>query len=307
MPFLCAVLSRTAHGVCLLLSHRGYFFMPRLLVRVWERYFGEPLRKVEAESLAYRLSDAGRRADLKTPAVLITAAACLVLQNYTDHPNQLAGVVGAVVNAVAGAASGAGVEATLLRWEQDQPTRLLWWALNAVFCYTVFPILLLKLVFRQRLADHGLKLRGLLNAWPLYVCFVTVMVPLVWTFSATEHFQRVYPFLKVNSAEEVRSHMWKWEPAYALQFVALEFFFRGFIVHGTKHRFGIYAVFVAMVPYVQIHFLKPMPEAVASIVAGVVLGFMSLITRSVWLGAALHIGIAWGMDFACLYRRGLLP
>ncbi len=39
--------------------------------------------------------------------------------------------------------------------------------------------------------------------------------------------------------------------------------------------------------------------------AGVLLGFMSLKTRSIWLGAALHISVAWVMDFASLYRRGL--
>ena len=93
---------------------------------------------------------------------------------------------------------------------------------------------------------------------------------------------------------------------YALQFVALEFFFRGFIVHGTKHRFGIYSTFVMMIPYCMIHFQKPLPETCASIAAGIALGFVSLSTRSVWLGAALHISVAWGMDFATLARRGML-
>ena len=30
------------------------------------------------------------------------------------------------------------------------------------------------------------------------------------------------------------------------------------------------------------------------------LGFMSLKTRSIWMGAALHIAVAWSMDFAAL-------
>jgi membrane protease YdiL (CAAX protease family) len=131
-------------------------------------------------------------------------------------------------------------------------------------------------------------------------------VPIVWVCSAFDRFQETYPFLRLVSHERVRADLWKWELAYAAQFIGLEFFFRGFIVHGIKHRFGVYAVFVSMVPYVQIHFGKPMPEATASLIAGIVLGYMSLVTRSVWLGAALHIGVAWGMDFACLYRRGLL-
>jgi membrane protease YdiL (CAAX protease family) len=274
--------------------------------RFWERYFAEPLRKVEAESLAYRLSDAGRRFDRKTAAVLVTAAACLILQQYTSQPTSLIGPVRFLAGALDGPDAAARAEATLRAWGGDALSMRLWWAVVAVLTYAVIPLCVVKFALRERPADYGLKVRGALESWPLYVVPVFVMVPLVCVFSATEHFQQTYPLLRFTSAEQVRAGLLKWELAYAAQFVGLEFFFRGFIVHGTKHRFGAYAVFVAMVPYVQIHFGKPVPEATASLVAGCVLGVMSLVTRSVWLGAALHIGVAWGMDCACLARRGML-
>jgi membrane protease YdiL (CAAX protease family) len=277
-----------------------------LLSRRWERWFAEPLRKVEAEALAYRLSDAGRRTDWKTPAVLVTAAVCLILQQYASTPGQIVPAARFVAALADSPDAARAAEAALERWAYDPLVSRVWWAATAVLTYAVLPVLVLKVGLRGRLSDHGLKVRGVLNAWPLYLAFVAVMVPLVWVFSAEARFQQMYPFVRFATAESVRADLWKWELAYAAQFVGLEFFFRGFVVHGTKHRFGEYAVFVSMVPYVQIHFQKPMPEATASLVAGVVLGYMSLVTRSVWLGAALHIGVAWGMDCACLYRRGLL-
>lgn len=280
--------------------------MRAFLLRLWETWLGEPLRKVEAESLAYRFSDAGRRIDWKTPVVLLTAAAALTLQNYTANPTQVASVVRFVVNAVSGPVAAAEVETTLREWGGHQIIRLVWWAGVSVLTYAFLPFLVLKLAFRAKLTDYGLKVRGVLRAWPLYVLFVAVMAPIVWVCSSEDRFQQTYPFVRFGSPEEVRENLWKWELPYAAQFVALEFFFRGFIIHGTKHRFGVYSVFVSTVPYVLIHFGKPMPEAVASIVAGVVLGYMSLATRSVWLGAALHIGVAWSMDAACLARRGLI-
>ncbi|MCA9147548.1 MAG: CPBP family intramembrane metalloprotease, partial [Planctomycetales bacterium] len=85
--------------------------------------------------------------------------------------------------------------------------------------------------------------------------------------------------------------------------IALEFFFRGFMIHGTKRQFGPYCVLVMMVPYCMIHFTKPLPETFGAIIAGVVLGLMSLKTRSIWLGAALHIAVAWSMDVAALLSR----
>lgn len=276
-----------------------------LLRRYWDKWFGEPLRKVEADALAFRL-DSGRGIDWKTPVVLLTAAVSLLIQNYTDSVYKVSTEVVWAVRTVAGPDTAADVSATLRRWNGDQLSSRIWWALVTALTYVALPILVLKFAFGHKLSDHGLKLRGLLRAWPLYVIFVLVMVPLVVVCSGEARFQQTYPFMNFASREDVRANLWKWELAYAAQFVGLEFFFRGFMVHGLKHRFGVYAVFVSMVPYVQIHFGKPMPEATASIIAGVVLGYMSLVTRSVWLGAALHIGVAWGMDCACLYRRGLL-
>jgi hypothetical protein len=59
------------------------------------------------------------------------------------------------------------------------------------------------------------------------------------------------------------------------------------------------------VAYCMIHFQKPLPECCGSIVAGVALGLMSLKTRSVLLGAALHISVAWTMDGFALFRKGV--
>ena len=280
--------------------------MLRLVSWLWTVYFAEPLRKVEAESLAYSLSDASRRPDWKTMTVLVAAAASLALQNYTSSPDRLIPVTRFVVGQVAGADAAREPVETLHAWGADRVSGGLWWCLSTAITYTLVPVLLIKFAFQERLGDYGLKIRGAIEAWPIYAIFIAVMAPLVFIFSAEERFRFYYPMLGFENGQQVRDHLWKWELGYAVQFVALEFFFRGFMVHGTKHRFGVYSVFVMTVPYCMIHFGKPIPECAASIIAGIVLGVMSLTTRSVWLGAGIHIAVAWSMDLACLARRGLL-
>ena len=56
----------------------------------------------------------------------------------------------------------------------------------------------------------------------------------------------------------------------------------------------------------MIHFAKPPLEAFSAIIGGTVLGFLSLKTKSVWWGAALHISIAAAMDLLALGQRGFL-
>jgi membrane protease YdiL (CAAX protease family) len=279
--------------------------MLRFVLVIWERWFGETVRRTEAESLAHRQSALGTAPDWKTMGVLLTTALALTLQNFLDHPYHLAGPMRFVVRNLLGEEPSLKVWNWLVECGNSRIGALTWWAIVAYLTYVLLPVLVIKFAFRERVVDYGVKLHGVWNGWPIYLVFVSVMVPIVFIFSAEPHFQQTYPFYRVSPGEGFGPELIRWEILYGLQFVALEFFFRGFVLHGTKHRFGVYAVFVMMVPYCMIHFRKPMPECLASIIAGIALGLMSLKTKSVWLGAALHISVAWGMDFASLSRKGL--
>ena len=96
------------------------------------------------------------------------------------------------------------------------------------------------------------------------------------------------------------------ERLYLMQFVAVEFFFRGFLLHGAKHRFGAWAILLPLIPYMMVHFGKPPAEAAGEVVAGLVLGFLSLRTGSILYGVVLHAGVALAMDLASLTQQGRL-
>ena len=53
----------------------------------------------------------------------------------------------------------------------------------------------------------------------------------------------------------------------------------------------------------MIHFGKPMPETFAAIVAGCLLGWMALRTRSFLWGVVLHWSVAITMDVTVLSRK----
>ena len=176
-----------------------------------------------------------------------------------------------------------------------------------MLCYDV-TLVIIKLVWRERLRDYGLKITGWYRKSWVYLLGLGVVLPLVFIFGRTASFQHTYPFYHLAVDEPLWPRFFIWELLYALQFVSLEFYFRGFLIHGTKRHCGPYSVFLMTIPYCMIHFGKPMPEALGAIGAGVILGFLSLKTRSVWMGAAIHIGVAWTMDtLAILHMHGKLP
>ncbi len=187
--------------------------------------------------------------------------------------------------------------------------RVAYWALASIVSYCLLPLLAIRLIDRRPLSDFGL-------AWPdhatlkadlkLFPLFYAVMLPLVWWASGQPGFLKIYPFFRLSSGESMWPHWLLWELLYFAQFAALEFFFRGYMVHGLKPRLGVSAIFVMVLPYCMIHFEKPLLESLAAIIAGVALGALSYRYRSIWLGIALHCSVALTMDLMALWRKGLL-
>lgn len=180
---------------------------------------------------------------------------------------------------------------------------LCWWSGTIIFVYFVVPALLTRFVFKMKLGEMGLTLRNSMQGWQLYVIMLGVMVPLVYFCAKTESFQSRYPFYKMAPGEAVWPNFILWEIVYFIQFASLEFFFRGFITLGTRKSFGYLSIFVMMVPYCMIHFGKPMPETIGAIIAGIVLGTLSLKSRSVILGVLIHYSVAITMDLMALAAK----
>jgi membrane protease YdiL (CAAX protease family) len=275
-----------------------------MLRRWWQFLIGETITRVEREARAGTAATP-EAMDAKVVIVLVTAAICLTVQNFTQSLYGFSEVIDHTVGMIDEATSTQWRD-SLIKYAGSPAYRWGWWGIITTLTYFLVPALVVKLVFREKLSDYGLKIKGILYAWPLYIGMLAIMIPIVWLVSHSPRFLITYPMYGARWGDTLpwESYLF-FELVYALQFCTLEFFFRGFMVHGTKHRFGVGSVFVMMVPYCMIHFQKPLPECCGSIIAGMALGLVSLKTRSVWLGAALHISIAWTMDGFALYRKGV--
>lgn len=194
----------------------------------------------------------------------------------------------------------------MLDHSNAQLHQLLYWAASIILFYFITPILLIKFILKERLTEYGLTIYFSWESYRPYLLMLIFMAPIVIYFSGTQSFLAGYPFYTIQHTEQLYPNFAIWQFFYFLQFIALEFLFRGFLLHGTKGKFGFYAIFVMMIPYCMIHFGKPLAEAIGAIVAGIVLGIMSLKTRSIWPGVMLHYGIAIMMDLSVLYRKGML-
>lgn len=180
----------------------------------------------------------------------------------------------------------------------------LWVAVRLVGFF-VLPALAIRVLLRERVVDHGLRLHQLAAHWRAYALSFALVLPCIALAASRPEFASYYPFYK--HASESWLELATWELLYALHFVALEFFFRGFWLTACRRSFGSHAVFVAVAPYCMIHFTKPLLEVLAAIPAGIVLGLLAMRARSIWGGAALHIAVAYTMDALAMLQSTGLP
>lgn len=229
----------------------------------------------------------GRAALDRTPAVVLTTAAVvLTLQEYVGRRRVFYALLDAFDLEL-------GAGETLASYA--------WWSGWCVVDYVVLPSLAWWALGR-RAGELGWSPRGLWGHLPAYAALTAAALPLVVLGSFDPAFRATYPFYR--DAHLSAGHLAAWEAMYLLQFVALEFFFRGFLVRGLEGALGPHAVFVAVVPYCMVHFGKPWPEVLLAVVAGVVLGTASQRTRSIWGGVGVHATLAVAMDLLAVRARG---
>lgn len=180
-----------------------------------------------------------------------------------------------------------------------------WWACSQAVFFILFPAIAARALWQSRPRDLGWTLpkRRHLHLKE-YVALLLIGLAATGVASQNSSFRWQYPIY--HDAAESMSVLLIWELLYAAQFVATEFFFRGFLLRALEPELGSSSVFFALPLYVLFHFGKPLPEVFASIATGIALGALALRSRSVWGGIFVHILVAASMDLLALYLSGRL-
>ncbi len=183
----------------------------------------------------------------------------------------------------------------------------LWWFFASIVLYLTMPLLLAlatKGSFNER---YGFQIGDWRAGISITALFLAVMLPATWVASKMASFKGMYPLAgnaayMVNVGGGKTEVSWAvfltYEAAYFSYFIAWEFLFRGWMVHGIAPKWGRGpALLVQVLPFAVMHLGKAEIEALGSIVAGIALGILALRTRSFYYGALLHGVVALWMDW----------
>jgi membrane protease YdiL (CAAX protease family) len=181
------------------------------------------------------------------------------------------------------------------------------WAAMSLALRVAIPLAIVAWVFREPLSAYGWQWSGQLKHAPKYAGLYLAMLPLLFWAATQTSFQQRYPFYR--SATEGGAVFWGYELLYGVQFMGVETFFRGFMTFALYRRFGYNALFIMTIPYVMVHFNKPLPETFGALGAGLLLGYMALKAGSCVLGIFLHWAVGFTMDVLGIAKAvgGILP
>lgn len=174
-------------------------------------------------------------------------------------------------------------------------------SVNLISVFTIIIPLLVYYFLYDKREKHIYGLRPQHFDTRPYFAMLGIMLPLIVAASFLPSFLKQYPMYRgAGAADYLGISEWitilSYEFAYAIDFISVEFVFRGFLVIALLSHTDRNAILAMAAVYCFLHFGKPAGEAISSIFGGYILGVIAYETKSIWGGIIVHVGIAWLME-----------
>lgn len=160
------------------------------------------------------------------------------------------------------------------------PAAMRFIAIERAVLFGLLPLLVVVVVFRDRLVRYGLTLGDWRWGVGLVVAGCLAMTPLVLWFATLPEVRAYYGPSGAPLPELLAVNV--------LELTAVEFAFRGFLMMALLRVMGPLGVVVACLPFVFGHLGKPELELFSTLAGGLVYGWLAWRTRSIVWGAVGH-------------------
>ena len=168
-----------------------------------------------------------------------------------------------------------------------------WFALDTILFFLI-PILIIFLGFKEKIKNYGLKVGDWKSGVSISTVSILMFLPIIYFISNSTDFSHYFPLM--NSATDNLTVFLIYEGLFILFIFSWEFIFRGFMLFGLEKKFGVYTIFIQMIPFVMLHNGKPFLETFASVFGALILGYLALRTRSIFYGFLIHAFILILLD-----------
>lgn len=176
----------------------------------------------------------------------------------------------------------------------------LYWFIGDFITFVLPSVLIIKFFFNESLSEYGFRIGDWRLGIKFTLLFLLIMIPIIWFISASNDFIQKYPHL--STAKDSWKIFFIYEAGMLVYMIGWEFIWRGFMLFGLERKFGYYAIFIQMIPFVILHNGKPFIETIGAIPGGIALGLLALRTRSFYYCVVVHLGVMYSIDIISVLR-----
>lgn len=172
---------------------------------------------------------------------------------------------------------------------------------SAFILFGLVPALIVTLVFREPLADYGVRLGDLSFGGKAFALLAPVMVVLSFPASRMPEFLAEYPLNRAAGDGPLPFALHA--AAYLLFYAGWEFGFRGFVQFGLRDRLGdANAILVQTLASSLLHVGKPFGETLGAVVGGLAWGVVAFRSRSLLVPLVTHWLLGVALDLFIVTR-----
>ena len=164
--------------------------------------------------------------------------------------------------------------------------------------FYLFIPLILSYSLKLNIKDVGLSLGKTSEIQKIMILLILFSLPIMYFASEMPEFYNYYPFFPW--AGKNLTNFVKYEFIILFSMLSCEFFFRGFIMLGTKENFGKWSILLQNIPYFLVHIGKPVLEVPYSFVVGLIFGYLDYRAESIFPSLTLHYTSSVIFDILCL-------
>jgi len=184
--------------------------------------------------------------------------------------------------------------------ENSQYWKIIYHNFSAFILFFILGIIYTKSIIKSKLKDFGLKIgNGKLGL--IFIGIATLIVPLLALSTVVDiEMSSTYPLINFTT-----SSWWQiglYYLSYLAYYIGWEFLFRGIALHGTKDKSSVLgSILITTMISALIHtsiggFGKPMIETLSAIPAGLIFGYISYKTDSIYYSLYIHALIGFLTD-----------
>ena len=176
--------------------------------------------------------------------------------------------------------------------------------LTAFVLFGFIPAGIVKFVFREKLADYGLRTGIVKFTVRATLVMMPLMILLGYIAGGNENYLAVYPLNPAIrpgvSATFFTVHL----ASYLFYYAGWEFLFRGFLLKAVEPQTGPYtAILIQTLASTMLHYGHPPGEVFGAILGGLFWGFLAYRTRSIFAGFLQHATLGCTLDYFLVYGR----